>query len=116
MAGKHSTENLTTRPSECCNLFPNIPKDANAWLSKISKSCKLEKAAEKDLEDKLEVLAIKQENDKPAKDIESLISVRLWEIYHTRRIKDLYRMFCIVVSCLLFDCKCKIKLYFMLMC
>ncbi|KAM3178159.1 hypothetical protein ACTXT7_003139 [Hymenolepis weldensis] len=78
VAGKHSTENLTIRPSEGCNLFPFIPKDANAWLSKTSKSCKLENTTEKDLEDKLEALAIKQENDKPARDIESLILRNNW--------------------------------------
>nr|CDS30990.1 expressed protein [Hymenolepis microstoma] len=68
-------ENQAAVPSGSCNLFPSILKDMNAWLPKPSKSFKLENSEKKDLEEKLEYSGIKQENDKPSKDIESPIRV-----------------------------------------
>lgn len=68
-------ENPAAIPPGSCNLFPSILKDMNAWLPKPSKPFKLENSEKKDLEEKLETLAIKQENDKPAKDIECPIRV-----------------------------------------
>ncbi|VDN99100.1 unnamed protein product [Rodentolepis nana] len=87
MACKQS-ENPASVPPGSCHLFPPILKDSNAWLPKPSKSIKLDNAEKKDLDEKLEALAIKQEIEKSVKDIECPRRVRFWKIYHISCLKD----------------------------
>ncbi|KAM7534743.1 hypothetical protein Aperf_G00000113996 [Anoplocephala perfoliata] len=52
-------------------LFPDITKNSDFWVRNASISGQFNKSPDKDIETKMKALMIKQENDKPTKDIES---------------------------------------------